>query len=187
MDTRETLIAEATQLIQKSGYAGFSYADLSKVVGFTKASIHYHFPVKGDLGVSIVDAYREAFRAQLAQVRATKRTATLRLTSYAALYRAGIVAGRGCLCGVLAAEYAILPKEVQLAVNAFFEENVAWLEDVLTEGQRAGQVGTSLGIPDLARMLLSTLQGAMVTSRPLANPSASFDAVVQAVLGTIHR
>lgn len=185
MDTRERLIAEATQLVQVRGYTGFSYADLSKIVGFTKASIHYHFPAKEDLGVSIVDAYRETFRGELAQIRATERTTKQRLASYAALYRTGIVAGRGCLCGVLAAEYAVLPKEVQQAVNAFFEENVAWLEVVLGDGRRAGEVGTSSSISDRARMLFSTLQGAMVTSRPLANPAAAFDAVVSAALATI--
>ena len=49
-----------------------------------------------------------------------------RLRRYADLYRADAKDGKGCLCGVLAAELADLPVPVQSAVRAFFDDNVAW-------------------------------------------------------------
>ncbi|MXD47054.1 helix-turn-helix transcriptional regulator, partial [Escherichia coli] len=38
--TRERLLSEAEHLMREKGYSAFSYADLSKIVGITKASIH---------------------------------------------------------------------------------------------------------------------------------------------------
>ncbi|HIE19064.1 TPA: TetR/AcrR family transcriptional regulator, partial [Candidatus Bathyarchaeota archaeon] len=35
------------------GYGGFSYSDLSKALGITKASIHHHFPSKEELGLAV--------------------------------------------------------------------------------------------------------------------------------------
>jgi len=43
-------LAEA--LIQSRGYSAFSYQDISDRLGIRKASIHYHFPSKTDLGVA---------------------------------------------------------------------------------------------------------------------------------------
>ncbi len=37
----------AEQLAQTRGYNGFSYADIAAQLGVTKASLHYHFPLKG--------------------------------------------------------------------------------------------------------------------------------------------
>ena len=38
-DTRATLIDDATTLVRRRGYAGFSYADLSEAVGIRKPSL----------------------------------------------------------------------------------------------------------------------------------------------------
>ena len=44
-------------MLRSRGYAAFSYADLEKMVGIRKASIHHYFPKKEDLGVEIVETY----------------------------------------------------------------------------------------------------------------------------------
>ena len=46
LDTKETLLDHAQDLVQRVGVNAMSYNDLSKAVGIRKASIHYHFPKK---------------------------------------------------------------------------------------------------------------------------------------------
>ncbi|PGY05869.1 TetR/AcrR family transcriptional regulator, partial [Bacillus sp. AFS031507] len=56
MENRKVQIIDlAMQLIQQKGYVAFSYDDISKQLGVTKASIHYHFEKKEDLGAAITD------------------------------------------------------------------------------------------------------------------------------------
>ena len=181
MDTRNALINEATHLVRRSGYAGFSYAHLSEVVGIRKASIHYHFPNKEDLGLEMVEAYREFFRGELETISAREDSAKNRLAAYADLYRQSLQDGDGCLCGVLAAEFDNLPVAVQAAIAQFFAENAAWLEGVLLAGRRDGSIRRDISATKLARMLLATLQGALTTARAHVQPAVFDDAVAAAV------
>ena len=50
--TAEDILDRAEALIQTRGYSAFSYQDISDTLGIRKASIHYHFPSKTDLGVA---------------------------------------------------------------------------------------------------------------------------------------
>ena len=99
----------AERLIQTRGFNGFSYADVAEEVGITKASLHYHFPTKADLGLSLVHRYQENFEEALAELaRGGGDTRTL-LEGYAELYRSVLRKDRMCLCGMLAAEHSTLP------------------------------------------------------------------------------
>ena|SRR5271157_2472416 len=182
-DTRATLIDDATTLVRRRGYAGFSYADLSEAVGIRKPSIHHYFPLKEDLGAAIVDAYTTAFAERLEEISATSRNTRKRLESYAALYREGLAAGEGCLCGVLASELAGLPTKVRSGVERFFALNLDWIEHVLRDdGTARGSCG-----PEAARRrattVLATFQGAVFVALAMGTPD-TFDAAVSGLLST---
>jgi len=55
-DTAEQILDLAETLIQTRGYSAFSYQDIADSLGIRKASIHYHFPSKTDLGIAVVEA-----------------------------------------------------------------------------------------------------------------------------------
>ena len=48
--TASRILDVAERLAQTQGYNGFSYADIAAELGITKASLHYHFASKADLG-----------------------------------------------------------------------------------------------------------------------------------------
>jgi TetR/AcrR family transcriptional repressor of nem operon len=58
-DTRETIMTLARATAQAHGYNGLSFRELAKAVGVKSASVHYHFPTKGDLGAALARRYRE--------------------------------------------------------------------------------------------------------------------------------
>lgn len=47
--TSDKILEIAQSLIARGGYNGFSYADISAVIGIRKASIYHHFPTKAEL------------------------------------------------------------------------------------------------------------------------------------------
>jgi TetR/AcrR family transcriptional repressor of nem operon len=185
MDTRETLIDHAIGIVRKVGYAGFSYADLSDAVGIRKPSIHHHFPAKEDLGVAMVEAYRAAFSEELAAILDTEASGAKRLKRYAGLYRQALTSGSGCLCGVLAAEFANLPKSVQTAVRGFFTENTDWLAGVLLEMTDAdGHRRSPKAAQRSAQMILAGFQGALLSGRT-QNDSEIFDTTVATLVAAV--
>ena len=56
-DTKTALLNSAERAARSKGFDGFSYADLAKEVGIRKASIHYHFPTKDALTISLMVRY----------------------------------------------------------------------------------------------------------------------------------
>src|ERR1041384_893083 len=84
-DTREEILNCAEELWQRRGYNGFSYHHIAVQLGIRNAAIHYHFPSKENLGVALIQRYRERFREWFIQVRKIE-SASLRLRSYFNLY-----------------------------------------------------------------------------------------------------
>ena len=67
-ETAEQILDLAETLIQTRGYSAFSYQDIADALGIRKASIHYHFPSKADLGVAVINRYIDRFDAALTEV-----------------------------------------------------------------------------------------------------------------------
>jgi TetR/AcrR family transcriptional repressor of nem operon len=181
LDMRATLIDVATGQVRRLGYSAFSYADLADAVGIRKPSIHHHFPTKEDLGVAIVAAYTEHVSEQLDRIDAKTGDMIERLRAYARIYREGLEARRGCLCGVLASEVAVLPQQVQAGVRQFFGMNLRWIERVLRDGRSNGLLRDGVEPRVAARTVLAALQGALFLALSLEEPAA-FDQAVAGLL-----
>ena len=170
-DTATRILDAAERLVQVRGFNGFSYADVAAELGITKASLHYHFAGKAELGEALIGWYATRFSAALAEIEARPVDAPAKLDAYAKLYADVLRGKRMCLCGMLAAEYRTLPKPMQDAVIRFFDENESWLEAVLLQGQREGTLAFAGSANDAARMIVSALEGAMLVSRPYGDPA----------------
>ncbi len=156
----------AERLVQTRGYNGFSYADISSELRIRNASVHYHFPSKSDLGRRLVGRYRENFLAALAGLEEDHADARRRLRAYVAIWtRVLRDRDRMCLCGMMAADIASLPRSVRAEIKRFFNENEAWLVRVLKAGQKAGTLKLSGTVEVEARLLTMGLEGAMLVAR----------------------
>src|ERR1700728_952127 len=128
----------AERLATTRGDNGFSFADTAAQLGVTKASLHYHFPTKAELGRALIERYRTVFGAALEAIDQSDVTPREKLQRYVGLYDSVLSDERMCLCGMLAAEYATLPRPMQEGLRLFFSANERWLTAVLKDGPRAG-------------------------------------------------
>jgi TetR/AcrR family transcriptional regulator, transcriptional repressor for nem operon len=165
-NTRSLILDVGERLVQVRGFNGFSYADVAAELSVTKASLHYHFPSKADLGEALIARYAERFAQALAAIDAHLTLAPAKLDAYAGLYAEVLRQERMCLCGMLAAEYQTLPSPIRNAVVAFLNDNEAWLARVLEHGRRDGSLRFSNTAADTARSIVSGLEGAMLVARP---------------------
>jgi TetR/AcrR family transcriptional repressor of nem operon len=152
--------------VQRRGFNGFSYADVARELGITKPALHYHFAGKAELGEALISRYAARFTDALAGIDAKVTEAPAKLDAYANLYLDVLRHKRMCLCGMLAAEYQTLPKPMTDTVIRFFDDNETWLEDVLEQGRRDGTLHYAGPPIEVARMILGTLEGAMLVARP---------------------
>lgn len=164
--TAQRILDVAERLVQSRGYNGFSYADIAAELGVTKASLHYHFAGKAELGEALIARYSARFAEALEAIDSTRNDSRAKLDAYASLYADVLRGDRMCLCGMLAAEYQTLPRPMRGAVIRFFDHNVTWLTSVLERGRSKDEL-TFAGDPSgVAQTILSALQGAMLVARP---------------------
>jgi TetR/AcrR family transcriptional regulator, transcriptional repressor for nem operon len=180
-DTAARILDIGERLVQVRGFNGFSYADVASELDMTKAALHYHFPGKAELGRALIERYTRRFTEALAGIDERIPDAPDKLAAYAGLYSEVLRGQRMCLCGMLAAEYQTLPDPMRDAVIAFIDLNEAWVEKVLSDGQRAGTITLTGPASDAARLIVSGLEGAMLVARPYAD-LARFDTAAGGLL-----
>ena len=181
--TADDILRCARSLIIAGGYNGFSYADISKVVGIRNASIHHHFPSKSDLVRKLVARYRDEAQAGIAALERKISDPGELLRAYTGYWEACITDATApfCVCALLAGQIPVLPEEVTLEVRAHFRAVSAWLTSVLERGAKQGRlrlVGTAKGE---AEIFMATIHGAMLSARAYGDPEM-FGAVIRPVL-----
>jgi len=179
--TADRILDVAETLVQVRGFNAFSYADVASAIGIQKASLHHHFATKAALGLALVGRYRDHFLAALAAIAAATGDARERLRRYAGLYAAVLRRRRMCLCGMLAADVATLPKAMRSGIDRFFAENETWLARVLEEGRERGELHFEGDAEAMAAFFVASLEGAMLVARG-SGRLARFDLVAERIL-----
>ena len=184
--TKEKILDSAQYLIQTRGYSAISYAHIAEKLGIRKASIHYYFPSKADLGVAVVERYTAMFEAALAQVLENEDlTNRQKIEAYFQPYRDyADEPEMVCLCGALAGEFSALPEEMQARTRQFFLSHQNWLKSDLTVGEENREFRLPGPPGKFARMMFAMLQGALLVKRSTGDIS-QMDDVIEMLRGQI--
>jgi TetR/AcrR family transcriptional regulator, transcriptional repressor for nem operon len=180
-ETATAILDIAERLVQQRGFNGFSYADISAELGITKASLHYHFPSKAELGEELINRYSARFSEALAEIDESLHPTPRKLQAYCDIYRAVLSEERMCLCGMLAAEYDTLPEQMRASVVAFFDYNHVWLSRVLENGRAIDEIHFIGSADHAARSVVASLEGAMLVSRPY-HDTTMIDSVTERII-----
>lgn len=183
MDRKEQIISLAVDLIRRVGYGNFSYQDLSTALGITKASIHYHFPAKEDLGLAVCQSIGLGLaQAEEGLSRAASFEERLALLSKGLLgeIREGLI----CPVSSLQTSVNTLGPELQAAVRKLSEKEVSLWADTLAEGQRAGVLAADFDPSLEALAILAALKGAIQYGRVLGRRRE--EEILQAAIGKLR-
>lgn len=164
MSTRSDLLTTAELLLRTKGYAAFSYADLADEIGIKKASIHHHFPTKEGLGIAVIESYLFRFNKNLESINEESPDVIVRLKAFSELFVDSLENDMLPLCGALAAELSALPDSLKELTRKFFEIHIAWLESNLVLGQSGKVIKADLNPKEVARAILSLLEGSSFVS-----------------------
>ena len=166
-ETAEQILDLAETLIQTRGYSAFSYQDIADSLGIRKASIHYHFPSKADLGVAVVDRYIARFGEALTAIADDQSQSSMNMLDfYVQPYlQFASTPDRVCLSGALAGEMMALPPKVRERVDHFFQTHQLWLTKILKRGVTRGEFTLAAPASKVARFVFGALQGALLVKR----------------------
>jgi TetR/AcrR family transcriptional repressor of nem operon len=185
-DTASRILDVAERLVQSRGFNGFSYADVASELKISKASLHYHFAGKAELGEALIGRYAARFADALEEIDRRGSDAPAKLDAYAGIYADVLRDRRMCLCGMLAADYDTLSKPMRAAVIDFFDENERWLTSVLERGEKEGTLRLGGSPSEAAQAIVSGLEGALLIARPYGDV-ARFQAAATRLLTGLAR
>lgn len=170
--TLDTLLDTAELRMRERGYHAVSFRELADELGIKSASVHYYFRQKEDLGIALVERYSRAFFTALDAEIEGATTGAQRLAALCLIYRKALTtADNLCLCGILGAESGGLPEVLSDRVTAFFRDNISWVVEAQDKSIHATVRRK------FATHMIATLQGAVMMSSSLGNPSVFDDAV----------
>ena len=166
-ETAGQILDLAETLIQTRGYSAFSYQDIADSLGIRKASIHYHFPSKADLGVAVVDRYMARFDGALTAIADDQSQSSMTMLDvYVQPYlQFASTPDQVCLSGALAGEMMALPPKVRERVDHFFRTHQVWLTKILERGVARGEFTLAAPASKVARFVFGALQGALLVKR----------------------
>ncbi|SFF21860.1 TetR/AcrR family transcriptional regulator, transcriptional repressor for nem operon [Paenibacillus catalpae] len=163
--TAELILDTAQALVQEVGFNGFSYAHIAEKIGIRTASIHYHFPNKEDLGEALITRYQREFVATITQIDGETQNNLEKLRKYVNIFSIPVDNYCTCLSVMLSSDLATLSEKVGAKLADFFTANLAWVERVLEEGRREGQLRFEGAASLQAHIILAALQGAQLLAR----------------------
>ena len=177
--TAEQILDLAEMSIQTRGYSAFSYQDIADALGITKASIHYHFASKTDLGIAVVDRYVERFEAAFIAIAEDQSQPSMAMLDFYISPYLGYARtpDHVCLCGALAGEILALPPQLRARVDRFFRAHQTWLTGILKRGAARGEFTLAAPASKTARLIFGALQGALLVKRTTGEANQLRDVV----------
>jgi TetR/AcrR family transcriptional repressor of nem operon len=176
--TRDEIIGLADQLIRTKGFNAFSYSDISTTMDVRNAAIHYHFPSKSALGISVIEeelARIAVNRNEWAYLPADEQIKRF-MRGFFDKSRQGMI----CLTGSLTPDYATLTPDMQQKVVEMCETILDWVGRCLEKGREERTLHFHGKAPDRALLLMSSLVSSLLLSRILG--SDVFDRIVDQIL-----
>lgn len=174
--TKIAILDAALNAILKHGYKAMSFRDLAAEVGIKSASVHYHFPTKGDLCAAVMQRYAEEYAERLVLPKKKRQAAQKALNKFIDDFQNNIVKqGNVSLCTVLASEKGLLDPATSQAIADFYDLKSDWLATVVSYMKKDWMPSEEARA--YASQILASLHGASVLVRSTGN-SECFDEAV---------
>lgn len=178
METKEIIISIADEFIRDKGYNGFSFRDISKSIGIKTSSIHYHFPSKSDLGISVVDSQIEKLEAL--KNKLIGQSPLAKLEAFFKIYERIRVDNKICMVGALASDFKTLDSRVQETLKVLSSLILEWVIAILEEGKAQGVFHFDTTARTKAIMVISNMLAIVQLVRLMED--SDFENIKQAII-----
>jgi TetR/AcrR family transcriptional regulator, transcriptional repressor for nem operon len=165
--TRERIIELGEEFILTKGYNGFSYQDISSVLGIKNAAIHYYFPNKENLGASILKTNIQRFEEMVENMQNRKFDEWKQLESFMKIYLKSNRENKICIIGSLGTDINTLPAPIHKELTKMIERIMEWMEKILDSGKEKGLFEFRISPQEQALRILGMLIAGLQLARIL--------------------
>lgn len=170
MERKRQIIRLALEYIQSHGYNNFSYLDLSRRLGIQKASIHYHFPRKVDLGLAVLEKIQDQNTQTAELLRQFDGDARDKLHHYLNLAFNSSKNGRHiCPISSLTSQLTAIPQPMRDRLHEIQTNEIQIVMDILDEGLKDGTINFQGNCKQQAQLIIAAVKGAQQMTRLLGN------------------
>ncbi|MCV6614993.1 MAG: TetR/AcrR family transcriptional regulator [Cellvibrionaceae bacterium] len=163
---KHEIVEYSLGLLQTQGYESFSYQDIASALGITKASIHYHFPKKEDLGIALCAAIQAWHQRLFEQVSNSDDTAIGKLERYVGgLLQYAQGPNKICPLSSLQADVACLPPALLPSLRALDQHELEFIGALLASGRERGELDFPGEPSAQAAIVVLSVKGALQYSR----------------------
>ena len=163
MDTKSEIIRIGDSLIREKGFNAFSFSDISKQLNIRNASVHYHFPTKTALGVSIIREHIGHLNAL--KEKASAKSPLEKLQSFLSIYTVAKKEDKICLVGSLATDLYTVEPEIQAGLKSLVNNILEWVIEILEEGKARGIFHFDISARTKALMIITNMLAALQLTR----------------------
>jgi TetR/AcrR family transcriptional regulator, transcriptional repressor for nem operon len=164
-ETRDEIITLADEFIRTRGFNAFSYADIAGIMDVRKPTLHYYFPSKSDLGISVID--KELEKMARLKEEGEDLPGDQQLKKLVEVFFNSSRKGQICLTGSLTPDYTTLPEPMQYKVQEMCRTILDWMAACLEKGRTEGCLAFPGTAQDRALIIMSGLLSSLLLSRVL--------------------
>lgn len=163
MDTKSEIIRIGDALIREKGYNAFSFSDISRQLKIKNASVHYHFPNKTSLGISIVRQHIS--QLELLKQKSAARGPLEQLNAFLSIYSTAKSDNKICLVGSLATDLYTVEEEIQEELKILVNGILRWVIEILNEGRSKKKFHFEIPARTKALLIITNMLAAVQITR----------------------
>jgi len=166
--TKHFIIEKTASLFNRKGYVSTSLSDIAEATGLTKGSIYGNFENKDQLALEAYRYNAGSLKADLISAFDSFPTAVDKLYAFVALYRKNwhvVFSSGGCPLMNAATEADDTFPDLRDQVKNSFEEWMAKISEVITHGQKTGELNKKPDAEEYASLFIMMIEGGILLSK----------------------
>jgi len=171
--TRDRIVAQAANLFNQRGFEGSSMSDLMAATGLEKGGIYRHFSSKEELAAEAFDyAWKSAFETRIHDLEQVPNSIERLKRFIANFINSRPAVPGGCPVLKTAVEADDGNPLLRDRVRAAWREWRDYLAEIVAAGLKRKEIRAEVDAKEVATLIISSLEGALMISRLERNKAA---------------
>jgi TetR/AcrR family transcriptional repressor of nem operon len=183
-DTKTQALELAKTYLQTLGFNGFSFQTIADALGIKKASLHYYFASKEDMGLALIKDYEDGYQEWVERVSKlpSKEKLEKMVKGFIKLSEKNQMI---CPLGVFSSDYHTVTNKIKKKTRDFHLIQREWIMKTIEQGKKEGTIKKSVDTSITADWIMATLQGGVQVAR-LRGEMESLKKMLDTMLENIH-
>lgn len=184
IDTKTQALNLAKEYLQTLGFSGFSFQTIADSLGIKKASLHYYFPSKEEMGLAVIEDYIGGHKKWAEKIQALPSKSKLEklVKGFNTLSSKHNMI---CPVGSFSSDFNGMSPKMKKKLKQFHFLIRDWLIETIEQGKKEGTIRRNLDTESAADWFLTTLQGGVQIAR-IRGEQDSLKRMLNTMLDNFH-